>query len=88
MFTSVVDSIIGLDSSSLCHITFHSSTGGIYFLPLHFELSHVTSLVNRMLENITQGRASNILGHLNIPSGTSTAPLEKQATANPMVQEG
>ena len=31
MFTSVVDSIIGLDSSCLCHITFSSSIGKIYF---------------------------------------------------------
>lgn len=31
MFTSVVDSFIGLDSSCLCHKSFYSSTGGICF---------------------------------------------------------
>ena len=44
-------------------------------MPLHFGLSHVTSLANGMLENMTKARALTVLVSLNILSGTSTTPL-------------
>ena len=44
-------------------------------MDLHFELSHVASLAYSMLEKMTQARASNVLVHLNIASGTSTTTI-------------
>lgn len=87
MFTSVVDSFIGLDSSCLCHKVFIPLQEEYAFLPLQFEISHVTSLVNRMLENMREARAYSILVHLNICSGTSTTTVQKTCTAGLMLQE-